>query len=548
MISTPHISIVIPVYNGSDYFSQAIDSALAQTYPNIEIIVVNDGSNDGGATENIALSYGDKVRYFSKENGGVASALNFAIREMKGEYFSWLSHDDLYYPDKVESQVQTFAGIENTKTILYGDYAVFSNSPDVVSETRLPHVPPERFRYFLTVMNSLHGCTLMVPKCAFEECGLFNEKLRTTQDYDLWFRMAGSYQFVHVPNLLVKARHHAEQGTIKMGSIALVECDELLTGFVERLSDAELEAAMHSSISLAYAHISASMHHRGFFNAARRASSLAVKHLGKGSIWGDLRSGMVLLKARWIDSVLAKVRRLSRGLRRGGNMVRLILKQRPVKDEVTTNTDLKEKFSKIYANNTFGGAKSPSGEGSDLVQTAQVRRMLPKVVQEYHVESFLDAPCGDYYWMRETKLGVKQYIGVDIVEALIAKNQRQFGDSSTTFKCLNLVEDKLPKVDMVFCRDCLVHLNFEDINKVIDNFKKSESMYLLTTTFTKRTKNKNLMGADIWRPLNLQLPPFNFPKPLMLIDEMCTEYYGQFADKHLGLWLLSEIQLQPYNG
>jgi hypothetical protein len=327
-----------------------------------------------------------------------------------------------------------------------------------------------------------------------------------------------------------------------------VECDELLTGFVERLSDAELEAAMHSSISLSYAHISASMYHRGFFNAARRASSLAVTNLGKGSIWGDLQSGMVLLKARWIDSVLAKLRRLYLGLRRGGKMVRHILKRRLVKDEVTINTDLKEKFSKIYVNNTFGGAKSQSGEGSDLVQTAQVRRMLPKVVQEYHIESFLDAPCGDYYWMRETKLDVKQYIGVDIVEALIAKNQRQFGDSSTTFKCLNLVEDELPKVDLVFCRDCLVHLTFQDIHKVITNFKKSGSRYLMTTTFTSRKSNSDLVGVDIWRPLNLRLPPFNFPVPIKIIEEQCTECNGQFADKHLGLWLLSDIvSCHPHN-
>ena len=88
-ISLPKVSIVIPVYNGSDYLGEAIDSALTQTYPNIEILIVNDGSNDGGATERIARSYGDKVRYVSKDNGGVASALNLAIREMKGDYFSW---------------------------------------------------------------------------------------------------------------------------------------------------------------------------------------------------------------------------------------------------------------------------------------------------------------------------------------------------------------------------------------------------------------------------------------------------------------------------
>ena len=75
----PKVSVIIPVYNGSNYMREAIDSALAQTYKNIEIIVVNDGSTDN--TEEIALSYGDKIKYYSKENGGVATALNFAIEK-----------------------------------------------------------------------------------------------------------------------------------------------------------------------------------------------------------------------------------------------------------------------------------------------------------------------------------------------------------------------------------------------------------------------------------------------------------------------------------
>ena len=309
MIFEPKVSIVIPVYNGADYLSEAIDSALAQTYQNIEIVVVNDGSVDDGATEKIALSYGNKVRYFFKVNGGVGSALNVAINNMSGEYFSWLSHDDLYYPDKVESQVQALAELKNLKTILYGDYAVFTNNPDVVSEKKLPSVPPVQFRYFLTVKNILHGCTLLVPKVAFEECGLFNEKLRTTQDYDLWFRLAKKYSFVHIPKLLVKARQHANQGSVKMSKIALAECDELLTGFVEGLSEAEIEAAKYNSISLSYAKISASMQYRGFYNAAKHASSLAIKSLGKGSVWGDFESVFILLRAKWIDVLIAKLRR-----------------------------------------------------------------------------------------------------------------------------------------------------------------------------------------------------------------------------------------------
>ena len=99
----PLVSVVIPAYNASDYLAEAIDSALAQTYKNIEIIVVNDGSGDNGATEQVAVSYGDKIRYFYKKNGGCASALNYGINVMRGDYFSWLSHDDLYLPAKVEN-------------------------------------------------------------------------------------------------------------------------------------------------------------------------------------------------------------------------------------------------------------------------------------------------------------------------------------------------------------------------------------------------------------------------------------------------------------
>ena len=101
--SRPLVSIVIPVYNGSNYLAEAIDSALNQTYDNVEIIVVNDGSKDEGKTRDVALKYGNKIRYFEKENGGVASALNFGVKQMSGEYFSWLSHDDFYTPHKIET-------------------------------------------------------------------------------------------------------------------------------------------------------------------------------------------------------------------------------------------------------------------------------------------------------------------------------------------------------------------------------------------------------------------------------------------------------------
>lgn len=205
--------------------------------------------------------------------------------------------------------------------------------------------------------------------------------------------------------------------------------------------------------------------------------------------------------------------------------------------------DLRKKFSIIYRQNIFGGRQSRSGEGSDMIQTATIRKQLPLTLASYKINTMLDAPCGDWFWMRHTNLGVKKYIGVDIVDELIKSNQRTFGNQINSFICRNIVEDDLPLVDLIFCRDCLVHLNFTDIEKVIRNFKRSGSKYLLTTTFVRRDANNDLLGDDIWRTINLQISPFNFPQPLLLINENCTEIGGQYDDKSLGLWLLEDINI-----
>lgn len=218
-----------------------------------------------------------------------------------------------------------------------------------------------------------------------------------------------------------------------------------------------------------------------------------------------------------------------------------LIKQFFSKTGQDAEANLKDRFSQIYFKNIFGGKVSRSGSGSDMVQTAEIRRELPKLIEEYGVKTFMDAPCGDWLWMKETTLNVEEYIGVDIVEPLIEKNRKAFGHPGTSFLCLDLAADKLPQADIIFCRDCLVHLTYDEIRKVIANFKRSNSTYLLTTTFANRQDNVDLVIANIWRPLNLEMSPFNFPKPLKLINEKCTEDNNQYTDKSLGLWRLDEI-------
>src|SRR3954452_8398409 len=129
----PRVSIVIPVYNGANYMREAIDSALAQTSDDIEVIVVNDGSRHGGATAEIARSYGDRIRYIEKENGGGSSALNRGIAEMRGRWFSWLNHEDRYLPEKISTELALVGG--NPEVRIAGcNFEIIDEHGNVTSE------------------------------------------------------------------------------------------------------------------------------------------------------------------------------------------------------------------------------------------------------------------------------------------------------------------------------------------------------------------------------------------------------------------------------
>ncbi len=191
----PKVSIVIPVYNGANYLREAIDSALAQTYGNLEVLVINDGSTDDGATEAIALSYGDKICYLKKENGGVSSALNMGIQNMTGDYFSWLSHDDRYEPEKIAHTVNYLASFENRERLLgmCGGFYLDKDSKrlhDMHFDFEYGRVYADLDVVWHILQHGvLDACCLLIPKKAFDECGLFNEKLRYNQDALMWYQI-----------------------------------------------------------------------------------------------------------------------------------------------------------------------------------------------------------------------------------------------------------------------------------------------------------------------------------------------------------------------
>jgi hypothetical protein len=216
----------------------------------------------------------------------------------------------------------------------------------------------------------------------------------------------------------------------------------------------------------------------------------------------------------------------------------VIVRQRNL---LLTSKSNREVFTEVYVKGLWGIRESRSGNGSNLEQTRTIRGQLPVLLRDLGVRKLLDVPCGDFYWLKEVELDVHEYTGGDIVKELIDENRKMFERPGRSFTVLDIIEDKIPRVDLVLCRDCLVHFSFKDIRSALDNIRKSSSTYLLTTTFLRRDKNEDIYTGQ-WRPLNLQQDPFNFPEPIKLINENCTIDDGLYADKCLALWRLADLR------
>lgn len=233
-VASPKVSIIIPVYNGANFLSKAIDSALAQTYSNIEVIVINDGSTDAGATRAIALYYGEKIRYFEKENGGVATALNLGIEKMQGEYFSWLSHDDEYYPNKVQKQIEAIQNYHTSDVILFTDVEIIDEKSQLLELVSCSNKDISAMAAI--AFGLINGCTVLIPKTCFDIVGIFNPQLPTTQDYDMWYRLVKLYPIKHIPEILVKSRQHARQQS-RLDDHHAVECNDFYISLVKDLAE-----------------------------------------------------------------------------------------------------------------------------------------------------------------------------------------------------------------------------------------------------------------------------------------------------------------------
>lgn len=197
-------------------------------------------------------------------------------------------------------------------------------------------------------------------------------------------------------------------------------------------------------------------------------------------------------------------------------------------------------FSEYARSNKWGDKDSLSGKGSNLETTSELRQKLPKFLKELGVQQLVDVPCGDFFWMAQVDLGGIKYLGGDIVPSLIESNRKKHSNKGRRFEVVDLIKGPVPKGDVLFVRDCLVHLSNEHIAQALSNIANSGSTWLLSTTFPQISANHDIITGQ-WRALDLTKPPFNLPTPEKFIVEGNGHLQGQTSDKMLGLWPVSAL-------
>lgn len=202
---------------------------------------------------------------------------------------------------------------------------------------------------------------------------------------------------------------------------------------------------------------------------------------------------------------------------------------------------LSERFEILHALGVYHHSDSSSGAGSTLSETAALREALPGIVARFGIRSLLDMPCGDFHWMRHVPLEGVDYMGIDIVPGIVHRNRRLYAAAERRFEVLDATVDVVPKVDLVMCRDLLIHLSLDAIEMVLRNIAASGSSWLLATHFAATANNAEIVSGD-FRPINLCRAPFHLPEPLEIVVENSLMADGAFRDRAMALWPVSALQ------
>jgi glycosyltransferase involved in cell wall biosynthesis len=186
------VSVVIPAYNKAKLTVKTVESVLAQTYNNIEIIVVDDGSTDN--TRERLQPFGSRILYSYKENGGACSARNVGIKLATGEYIAFIDCDDIYYPEKILKSVQLLEKNSDYGFVSTNVYFINEDDDKISEYARSNHNTTGWIASKLMESNIIANSTVVARKSCFEEVGYFDEKIFIPADWDMWLRLAERYQ------------------------------------------------------------------------------------------------------------------------------------------------------------------------------------------------------------------------------------------------------------------------------------------------------------------------------------------------------------------
>lgn len=221
----PMISVIIPTFNYAEFISDAIDSVLAQTFKDFEIIVVDDGSTDN--TKDILNKYSDNIKYYYQDNKGPASARNLGIKNAIGSYICFLDSDDIFMPNKLKLQIDTFNSISKQNiALLYSNFTSVNKKLDLsIQHYKCPKFQSHKIAFdYLIKNNFINTSTVMVKRDFLCDVDLFNEKLKYLEDYDLWLKLGSKYEFFHIRKFLVKTRSHNKNYSKQVNRTVKINC------------------------------------------------------------------------------------------------------------------------------------------------------------------------------------------------------------------------------------------------------------------------------------------------------------------------------------
>lgn len=525
----PSVTIAIPVFNEENYIKETLLSAVNQSYPNLEIIISDNCSTDATLKiiDQIAQNYKNIIIVRQQKNIGAYENFMTLLEISNCDYFCWLGGHDLYHLDFISTAINEFQKFPELSL-------VYPRVEQIDKNGKLSNIK-DYSEIDTTDLDKLSGPLKVVANLVYGTAihGLF--KTQVLKDYKPKNIIGGDFTIIF---------HSSFKGKIKeLPDIYLFRREirnETAEETYKRYKEIGIENKnenVYTDLCLEYLKYTALTNEITFIQRLKLLPKLAIILKKR---YNSPYLGWLITMISFLKKIKQKLLVLRKGIR-----------SIKIPDTIFMNGQLKPfffvlrknilniKFKNIYKGNSYKGTDSISGPGSDLIQTDIIREEIPKIFEKFQIKSIIDAPCGDFHWMQHVNLNGIDYTGIDIVKQLIKNNEKKYGKPGRRFISGDIVTGRLPYADLILIRDCWVHLHNSDILLSVKNLKRSNIKYLLTTSFPNHSFNSDL--NSIWRPLNLELAPFNFPKPLETINENCTEDGGIYSDKSLLLWEIKDL-------